>query len=207
VRSGECEKRLSCRQRRGRIISGNFEPAQEEMVRGDRRNMLSLVSFPDRLIDEPSGVVRLPHQPPQQRQEGRRGDASVGAEKTTSVNVPLRQMIRHRPLQVEPRERKLALEQTGQPDRTVRRSRVRRAPRDFRLAQEYVCLLASQVEIAANEARYPLRMADDVSFDTVAGQRGKFTNSRIGGVGFGGCKAFRPHHRMTVVGVQLQEST
>ena len=72
--------------------------------------MLSLVSFLDRLIDEPSGVVRLPHQPPQQRQECRRGDASVGAEKTPSVNVALRQMLRQRSLEVEPGECKLALE-------------------------------------------------------------------------------------------------
>src|SRR5271157_65807 len=110
MRSGEREKRLSGRQRRGRIISGNFEPAQEEMVGGDRRGMVSLVSFPDRLIHESSSEVSLPHHPRQRRQEGFRGDAGVGAKKTTSVNVPLGRMVRQRLLQVEPRRRKLPLE-------------------------------------------------------------------------------------------------
>src|SRR5271166_2118438 len=81
MRSGEREKRLSGRQRRGRIISGNFEPAQEEMVGGDRRGMVSLVSFPDRLIHESSSEVGLPHHPRQRRQEGFRGDAGVGAKR------------------------------------------------------------------------------------------------------------------------------
>ena len=201
MRFDETEKRLSGRQRRGWIVSADFEPAQEEMVRGDRRGMLSLVPFPHRLNDEPSGVVRFPHQPRQQRQKGLCGDASVGAEQTTSVDVPFGQMVRQRPLQVTARECKFALEYTCQPDRSVRRSGVHRAPRGLRFAQEHFDLLASQVEIAANEGPYPLRLKSGVSFSALAGLRRKLADSRIGGAGFLSGKTFRPHHCMTVVSV------
>ena len=57
----------------------------------------------------------------------------------------------------------------SQPHRTVRRNRVHRAPRSFRFAQECFNLLASQVEITANEGRNPLRLVDDVSLGAAAG--------------------------------------
>src|SRR6516162_5894535 len=47
VRLGEREQRLSGRQCRGWIVSADFKPSQEEMVRRDRGNMLRFAAFLD----------------------------------------------------------------------------------------------------------------------------------------------------------------
>jgi hypothetical protein len=79
-------------------------------------------------------------------------------------------MVRQRSFQVEPGELKLALKYAGQPNRSVRDDRVHHPPRGFRFAQEHFDMLASQVEVAANEASYPLPLSGDVAFNAVAGR-------------------------------------
>ena len=109
-----------------------------------------------------------------------------------------------RPLAMGLRVQKIAGKVTDQCEAAVGNAGFDHAPRILRFPKERRGQLTRRPQLASHDLQGPLAVARRETLGKVVGPGGKLRGAREGRFRFLGGEAFGPHHRLTVVGLQLE---
>ena len=109
-----------------------------------------------------------------------------------------------RSFEMASRRSKLTLGKAGQAENAPRGASLHRPVFSLGFAQEGFGRVARRQQFAPRIASHPPAVVFVEALLRISAKRGEFANASEGSLGLFGRKAFRPHHSLSIVGLQLQ---